>query len=193
MEKSRLIGGIVCLAVAALLVVLNLRLPPDEIMFNFGGANMPYLPPIILGIVGVFLLATARIGAQEPSRESVVEPPPDEDKLALNKRLESIGWGLFLMMLGGFILVPESSVPRGVWSIGVGVIMLGLNIARYVNQIRMSGFTTALGIISILSGVLQLLGFETLEGALLLIILGLYLLLKPYFDRRRLFGKAEDS
>jgi len=91
------------------------------------------------------------------------------------------------------MFVPGESVPRGVWSIGVGVIMLGLNVARYLNRIRMSGFTTALGIIAILGGVLQLLGMEALEGGILLIILGAYLILKPWFDRRQLFGKAEDS
>ncbi len=115
------------------------------------------------------------------------------EKKVLNKRLESIGWGCFLIMLGGFALVPEAVVPKGLWSIGVGVIMLGLNIARYFSQIKMSGFTTFLGVIALISGVMQLLGVHSFEGAILLIILGAYLLVKPWFDRRQLFGKAEDS
>lgn len=117
----------------------------------------------------------------------------DPEKAELNKRLETIGWGCFLIMLGGFALVPDEFIPKGVWSIGVGVIMLGLNAARYFYKIRMSGFTTILGILAIIGGVLQLLGMKTLEGAILLIILGAYLLLKPWFDRRQLFGKAEES
>ncbi|HEY5668573.1 MAG TPA: hypothetical protein VIS10_01170 [Anaerolineales bacterium] len=115
------------------------------------------------------------------------------EKKVLNKRLESIGWGCFLIMLGGFALVPEAVVPKGLWSIGVGVIMLGLNIARYFSKIKMSGFTTFLGVIALISGVMQLLGVHSFEGAILLIILGAYLLVKPWFDRRQLFGKAEDS
>ena len=115
------------------------------------------------------------------------------EKKVLNKRLESIGWGCFLIMLGGFALVPEAVVPKGLWSIGVGVIMLGLNIARYFSKIKMSGFTTFLGVIALISGVRQLLGVHSFEGAILLIILGAYLLVKPWFDRRQLFGKAEDS
>jgi hypothetical protein len=31
------------------------------------------------------------------------------------------------------------------------------------------------------------------DGAVLLIVLGGYLILKPYFDKRQLFGKAEQS
>ena len=117
----------------------------------------------------------------------------DPEKAALNKRLETIAWGCFLVMLGGFALVPGDTIPKGWWSVGVGAIMLGLNTARYFNGIRMSGFTTVLGILSILGGALQLFGIKDLEGAFLLIILGAYLILKPWFDQHRLFGKAEQA
>ena len=120
-------------------------------------------------------------------------PVTANEKVVLNKRLESIGWGLFLIMVGGFALVPEDVVPKGAWSIGAGAIMLGLNATRYVYKIRMSGFTTVLGILALLGGVLQLAGLDGLDGAFLLIILGAYLLLKPWFDKRQLFGKAEES
>jgi len=118
---------------------------------------------------------------------------PNAGKQELNKRLEAVGWGLLLIMLGGFGLVPGDLVAKGFWSIGVGVILLGLNVARYLWKIKMSGFTTVLGVLSLIGGVLQLLGMRTLEGGILLIILGAYLILKPWFDKRQLFGKAEES
>ena len=114
-------------------------------------------------------------------------------KAVFNKRLETAAWGLFLIMLGGFMFVPETSLKKGVWSIGVGLIMLGLNAVRYQYKIRMSGFTTVLGILSVIAGVLQILGMMAFEGAFLLIILGAYLVLKPWFDHHKLFGKAEES
>ncbi len=117
----------------------------------------------------------------------------DEEKVALNKRLETMGWGCFLIMLGGFALVPDTVVAKGFWSIGVGVIMLGLNVARYFYEIKLSGFTIFLGVISLVGGVLQLFGMRELDGAILLIILGMYLLVKPWFDKRQVFGKAEAS
>ena len=126
----------------------------------------------------------------EQTQTPVIQDP---EKAALNKRLETIAWGLFLIMLGGFMFVPKNLAPDGLWSIAVGLIMLGLNVARYLNHVRMSGFTTILGLISILGGVVQLFGVKHLEGAFLLIMLGAYLILKPWFDQRRLFGKAEES
>ena len=103
-----------------------------------------------------------------------------------------MAWGAFLIMLGGFMFIPDDTVDKGWWSIGVGLIFLGLNAARYFNGLRMSGFTTFLGIISVIGGVLGLFGLDV-DGAVLLIVLGGYLILKPYFDKRQLFGKAEQS
>lgn len=193
MNVSRLIWGIICIGIAALLTVLNFTLPPENIMFNVTGENMPFLPPIILGILGIVLLVSAFTVSSAQKEVEKAEKVRDPEKSALNKRLETIGWGFFLVMLGGFILVPGEQVPKGLWSIGVGLIMLGLNGARYYYGIRMSGFTTFLGIVSVISGILQVAGQETLGGAIFLIVLGAYVLLKPWFDKRQLFGKAEES
>jgi hypothetical protein len=194
MNKGQLIGGIICLGLAVLLGILNFTLPEEDLMFMIGDQNIPFLGPIILGVVGLVLLVFAFTFGKEPA-ESIpaAEVTIDPDKAALNKRLEAIGWGLFLVMLGGFILVPGDQFPKGWWSIGVGVIMLGLNVARYFNHIRMSGFTTFLGLVAIISGILELAGLDMLGGALFLIILGAYIIIKPWFDRRQLFGKAEQS
>ena len=191
MNKSRLIGGLICLVIAGLLTVANLRLPPENLMFQVGDVNMPWIPPIVLGIVGIVLLATAFRGtqAQEEEEQIVIDP----DKAALNKRLETMAWGAFLILLGGFMFVPDEIIKGGWWSIGVGLIMLGLNAARYFSGLRMSGFTTFLGIISVIGGILDLIGIEGINAAILLIVLGGYLILKPFFDKRQLFGKAEHS
>jgi hypothetical protein len=191
MNKSKLIWGIICLAIAGLLIVANLRLPPEDLMFQVGDINMPWVPPIILGILGIILLATAN--QPEEKKEELAEVNVDPQKAALNKRLETMAWGAFLVMLGGFMFVPQEIINGGWWPIGVGLIMLGLNAARYLNGLRMSGFTTFLGIIAVLGGILDLVGIEGVNGAVLLIVLGGYLILKPYFDGRQLFGKAEQS
>ena len=123
--------------------------------------------------------------------QTKVEAVKDPAKAALNKRLESAAWGLFFIMLGGFMLIPETTVSKGVWSIGFGLILLGLNAARYFNGIRMSGFTTFLGILSLFGGIVQLMGWKSMDGAFFLIILGAYLILKPWFEKHQLFGRAE--
>jgi hypothetical protein len=193
LNKSRLIGGVICLVLAGAIGVLSIVLPPDSMMFYAGEQNLRWVPAVVLAIVGIVLLATAGSGGQataEAKQPAVVTNP---EKVALNKRLETIGWGLFFIMFGGSALVPDNLINDGWWSIGVGLIMFGLNVARYRNGIRMSGFTTFLGIVAIISGVLQLMGLNDLGGAIFLIILGSYLLIKPWFDKRQLFGKAEDS
>ena len=193
MNKMQIIWGVICLVVAALLAILNLILPPESLMFQIGDINMPWVPPVVLAAVGIVLLATARKKGEPTVSAEQVKPGQDPEKAALNKRLESVAWGLFLVMLGGFALVPDETIPRGAWSIGIGVIMLGLNAARYLNKIKMSGFTTVLGAIALLGGIAELLGITSLDAALLLIILGAYLILKPWFDKRKLFGKAEEG
>ena len=191
MNKSKLIWGIVCLVVAAVLGVLSVVLPEDSMIFYAGEENLRWVPAVVLAIVGIILLATM---GQPSEKKDEVKPEVaiDPEKAALNKRLESMAWGAFLIMLGGFMFIPDETVDQGWWSIGVGLIFLGLNAARYFNGLRMSGFTTFLGIISLIGGVLGLLGLDV-DGAVLLIVLGGYLILKPYFDKRQLFGKAEQS
>jgi hypothetical protein len=192
MNKGRLIWGIICLVLAGLLVMPNFALPEEKMMFTVNDTNMPYIPPIILGIVGIVLLVTARKGTSQNTQEVQITAK-NAEKAALNKRLETIGWGCFVLMVGGFIFVPHTIVAKGVWSIGVGVIMLGLNIARFFYGIRLSSFTTFLGVVSLIVGIAQLLGVHALEGAALFIVSGAYLVLKPWFDKRQLFGKAEES
>lgn len=191
MNKSNLIWGIICLVAAGGLAVANLTLPPDNLMFQIGDKNMPWIPPIVLAVIGIILLANVNQKGEEKMNEQKVEKKIDPEKAAKNKQFETIGWGLFLIMLGGFIFIPDTTIKAGFWSIGIGLIFLGLNAARYFNGIRMSGFTTFLGILSLIGGILQLLGWRTMEGAFFLIILGAYLILKPWFDKRQLFGKAE--
>ena len=193
MNKSRLIGGIICLVIAGGLTVANLRLPPEDLMFQVGDVNMPWVPPIVIGIVGIVLLAVSGSSGQTATETKQPEAVQDPEKAVLNKRLETMGWGCFLVLLGGFMFVPEEIVKGGWWSVGVGLIMLGLNAARYFNGLRMSGFTTFLGIISVIGGVLDLVGMEGIDGAILLIVLGGYLILKPWFEKRQLFGKAEEG
>lgn len=192
MNRSQAIGGFICLAAAALLAVLNVTLPAGKVMFMIGDVNAPIVPVIFLALVGVVLVVTARKheeSARAPAAEKTEEELPSEEQKALNSRLEAMGWGLFLIMIGGFALIPGDQIPRGVWSIGVGLIMLGLNAARYYYGLKLSGFTTFLGLLALLGGIAQLMGYDELEGAFLLIILGAYLLLKPWFEKRGVFGK----
>jgi cytosine/uracil/thiamine/allantoin permease len=103
-------------------------------------------------------------------------------KHELNRRLESISWGLFLIMLGGFALL--KSVPEGTWLVGAGVIMLGLNALRLLFGIRIGRTTVILGTVALLSGLGSVYGVSIPVGPLLVVLIGLAIILRA-LDRSR--------
>jgi hypothetical protein len=107
----------------------------------------------------------------------------DQQKMHLNKRLEAIAWGLFLIMIGGIWLLPEA-VPEGAWLLGVGVIMLGLNGVRKLYGIKMSGFTIFLGIVASCIGIGALFGVDLPIFPILIILWGLSVVLEPFFKKK---------
>ena len=56
MRVQSLIGGIVCLALAALVGVVSWRLPPEKLMFMVGPVSIPM---VILAVAGLALLVSA--------------------------------------------------------------------------------------------------------------------------------------
>lgn len=103
-----------------------------------------------------------------------------DQQQALNRRLESIGWGAFFVWWGVTELF--KSLPEGIGAVGIGLILLGLNAARSHYGIQTSGFTTTLGILALVLGGLELtelvldLPFELPVFGILLIVLGMIIL-----------------
>lgn len=103
------------------------------------------------------------------------------EKQALNQRLEAISWALFLIMLGGIGLIPDVLVPEGAWLVGVGLIMLGLNLARSLINIPMSSGTLFLGALALIAGLASIFGVDLPIFPIALILLGLNALGKAFF------------
>jgi len=108
----------------------------------------------------------------------------DAPKRALDKRLEALGWGLFLVMIGCLWLVPEGTVPEGTWLIGTGVIILGLMGVRYIYGIKISGFWLVLGIVALAFGISDVFGLNIPVFPILLIIFGVSIILKPLLKKK---------
>jgi len=108
----------------------------------------------------------------------------DPKKKTLDQRLDALGWGLFLIMIGGLWLAPEGWVPEGTWLIGTGVIILGLMLIRYVNGIGVSGFWLVVGLIALGFGMSDVFGLDVPVFPILLIIIGIHILLKPLLRRK---------
>ena len=99
----------------------------------------------------------------------------------LNQRLESIAWGAILMTIGAIGLVSQH-VPHGTWLIATGLILLGLNVVRYLNRIAMRGLGLVLGILALLAGLGQAFGVDLPLFAISLIVIGGCILLKPVLE-----------
>jgi hypothetical protein len=110
--------------------------------------------------------------------------PEEASKHALNKRLEDIGWAIFLIMIGCLLLVPTQQVPQGAWLLGTGLIMLGINGVRFLNGIKVSIFSIVLGIFALAAGLGDLLGIKLPLFAVFLILLGISIMLKPLIEKK---------
>ncbi|MFC1879460.1 hypothetical protein ACFLZW_06060 [Chloroflexota bacterium] len=66
MKKSQIVGGVVCLVLAAFLEILAIVLPAEKVWFTImvGGLNISIVSVILL-IVGLVLLATPVLKKQE--------------------------------------------------------------------------------------------------------------------------------
>jgi len=94
-----------------------------------------------------------------------------EEKKELEK-LEKIGWGLFLIMLGAIWLFPTKVLPDGSFMFGIGIILLGLNLVKYAKGFRVNGFTVFLGVVALIAGLSSLLGRSVDIFPLILILWG---------------------
>ncbi len=108
----------------------------------------------------------------------------DEKKNALDKRLDAVGWALFLIMIGGLWLAPDGAIPEGTWLIGTGVIILGLMVVRYINSIKVNGFWLMLGIVALAFGISSVFGLNIPVLPILIIIIGLNIILKPLLQKK---------
>ncbi len=105
-------------------------------------------------------------------------------KKALDKRLDALGWGLFLIMIGCLWLIPEESVPEGTWLIGAGVIILGLIGIRILYGIKISGVWLVIGVLALAFGISDFSGLNLPVLPILIILFGLSIILKPLLKKK---------
>ena len=104
----------------------------------------------------------------------------EDNKRTLDKQLDTIGWGLFFIMIGVLWLLPEGTVPEDTWLIGMGAIIFGVNGIRYLYGIRIQGFWTVIGIISLIFGISGVFSLELPIFQVLFIVFGISIILKPW-------------
>jgi len=99
-----------------------------------------------------------------------------DNTLKLHRDLDTLAWGALFIWWGVTELFPF--LPHGTGAIGIGLILLGLNVARSLTGEPTRSFTTTLGILALVLGGLELansilhLPFEFPIFAILLLVLG---------------------
>lgn len=98
-----------------------------------------------------------------------------------SRRLESVGWGLFFILLGAIWLAPESLISEGkslmAAAIGVGALLLGVNLARHLSEIRPRGGEIVVGALAVIWGVAGLHGTKVPFFPMLFVLIGLVIIL----------------
>jgi hypothetical protein len=70
---------------------------------------------------------------------------------ALDQRYETIAWGVLFIWAALTDLIP--GLPYGTGMVGIGIILLGLNLARYFGKIQTNVYTVTFGLIAVLLGI----------------------------------------
>ena len=112
----------------------------------------------------------------------------------MNRHFDAIAWGAIFIWWG--ITELFNSLPDGIGIIGIGLILIGVNIARSLNGVPTSRFSTALGILALVWGGLELAGvllnlpFEIPVFAIVLIVLGVIILAPELTGKRNQYPET---
>ena len=77
-----------------------------------------------------------------------------EDKRAAIKKLDAVGWGIFFIWIGIAFL---ADVGLGVGLLGLGIIIVGVQMGRMYLNLPIEGFGLVMGVLFIVAGVWNLL------------------------------------
>ena len=106
------------------------------------------------------------------------------DTEAVHDRFVAVGWALFLILVGAIWLIPKDAVPDGIFFIGVGVILLGLSLVKYLMGLKASAPAIFLGIITLAIGGISFLGLKLQVFPVIVILVGVFILFTVLFKKK---------
>jgi hypothetical protein len=103
------------------------------------------------------------------------------DRSSVAEKLDAVGWGLFFLWMGVALLF---DFRWGVTLVGIGIITLGEQLARFASNLKMQGFWVVVGVGFLLGGIWQAMDAELPLVPILLILAGLTVLLARFLPKR---------
>ena len=95
-----------------------------------------------------------------------------------SQTLESLGWGLFIVLIGvGWYIGSAYKIDTGSFiALGVGLILLGINLIRVKSNIKINRFAIFIGVLALAIGAAGILGYSLDLLSTILIIVGLFVI-----------------
>jgi hypothetical protein len=109
------------------------------------------------------------------------EEPKEAEKNGLARRLDAVGWGLFLIWLGIVLL---AGADTSVALLGIGLIVLGVQVARLFLKLALERFWFVVGVLFVVGSLWQLADTRVPIPPILLIAAGLALILTHFLRKR---------
>jgi hypothetical protein len=99
-----------------------------------------------------------------------------EQKTMRNKIFDTVAWGAFIVLLGvGWMSSIAYQVSTTVYiALGVGMILIALNLARYFTETKISKFSLFVGLIALALSSSGIVGYELPFIPTLVILIGLF-------------------
>ncbi len=99
-----------------------------------------------------------------------------EQKTARNKVFDAVAWGTFIVLLGvGWLTSIAYQVSTTVYiALGVGVILIALNLARYFTAIKISKFSLFVGLVALALSGAGIIGYELPFIPTLVVLIGMF-------------------
>jgi hypothetical protein len=95
-----------------------------------------------------------------------------------NKVLDGIAWGCFFILLG-FVWFASTlrSIDTGAYvAVGIGVILIAINLTRSGVGIRVSKFSLFIGVLAFALGAAGLIGYSLQLVPTIIVLIGLFIL-----------------
>jgi hypothetical protein len=95
-----------------------------------------------------------------------------------NKVLDGLAWGSFFILLGIVWFVSTSySIDAGAYvAVGVGIILIGVNLVRMVVGVKVSKFSLFIGLIAFAFGGAVVIGYSLPLVPMAIVLIGLFIL-----------------
>ena len=115
-----------------------------------------------------------------------------EEKSTTNKVLDALAWGVFAVLLGaGWIASSYYHLDTGIHvALGVGFILIALNLARMTMGITVSKFSLFVGLLALALSGAGLLGFTMPFVPTVIVLVGLFIVAEALQKRMTKVQKA---